>query len=527
MRRFALALLLVLAAAPAARGQSVPDGFIVETMISSLSTPVAFDFLPDGRVIFAEQATARLRILKPPATLQVNPVISVTGVSTGGERGLLGVALDPDFPSRPYVYVHYTVATPAHIRIARYTLTGDLLGSSGGDLIADPASRYDLVDDIPDNASNHNGGTVRFGVEGHLYVSLGEDANMCAAQGTTSLRGVILRLRTNPLPPGPGSAFRAQVTPPDNPFVASADSNSRLVAAFGLRNPFRFQVDPQFGILVIGDVGATLREEVDLLAPPIPIPALGPAPPAAAPLGSNFGWPFREGTTTGPTTCGPLPPNLVEPIYDYDRTQQPNGASVIAAGFYRPRQGGVFNWPADHHGDIFFNDYYTGVVRRLELVGNAWVIAAPIPGQPAGGWGTGFSQVSDWRIASDGSLWYCKQSVNFAGGTGSFGRIRGPGLLGTPPGARLAARLARSPAIGFADLRVIAEADVEVRIVDLGGRVVRTLWDGAITTSPVGSELSLQWDGQTDDGERARPGMYMALVQSGAQRTTVRIPFLR
>jgi glucose/arabinose dehydrogenase len=527
MRRYAL-LLIVLAAAPAARGQTVPDGFIVETMISSLSQPVAFDFLPDGRVIFAEQATARLRILKPPSTLQANPVISITGVATGGERGLLGVALDPNFPSRPYVYVHYTVATPAHIRIARYTLSGDLLGNSGADLVADPASRYDLVDDIPDAAPNHNGGTVRFGVEGPLYVSLGEDANMCAAQGTTSLRGVLLRLRTSTLPPGPGSAFRAQVTPPDNPFVASADSNSRLVAAYGLRNPFRFQVDKRYGFVVIGDVGATTREELDLLAPAIAVPAYGAAPPPAAPLGSNFGWPFREGTVTGPTTCGPQPPNLVEPIYDYDRTQQPNGASIISAGMYRQQTGGVFNWPADHDGDIFANDYYTGDVRRVKFTGSAWGLASAIPGQPTPTtWGAGFSQVSDWRVHPDGSLWYCKQSVNFTGTTGSFGRIRGPGLLGTPPGARLALRLVRSPAVGFAELRVTADADVDVRIIDTGGRTVRTLWDGAVSTVTPGSEFPLRWDGLTDDGEQARPGMYLALVKSGTRRAAVRVPFLR
>jgi hypothetical protein len=448
-------------------------------------------------------------------------------VTTGGERGLLGVALDPEFPSKPYVYVHGTVAGNL-IRISRYTLAGDLMNSTGGNLTADPASRYDLVSDIPDAAGNHNGGTVRFGIEGHLYVSLGEDANMCAAQGTTTLRGVLLRLRTNTLPPGPGAAFRAQVTPPDNPFVSSADSNSRLVVAYGLRNPFRVQVDPSFGLLVIADVGANAREEVDLLTPPFVWPAVGPGPPPAAPFGSNFGWPWREGTGTGPATCGPTPPpNLVEPIYDYDRTQQ-SGASVISAGFYRQQPGGVFNWPADHDGDIFTNDYYSGVLRRLELTSTTWAIASPIPGQPAPAeWGNGFTQVSDWRLHPDGSLWFCRQSVNFAANTGSLGRIRGPGTLEAPPGPRLAMRLLRSPSIGVADLRVIAEADVRVSIVDLGGRTVRVLLDGGMPNATPGSEFPLQWDGRDDDGAPARPGMYLALVRSGTRRASVRIPFLR
>ena len=532
MRRSLLALLLVLASAPVASAQNVPSGFTVEQMIGGLTTPVAFDFTPDGRVLFAEQFTGNLRILRPPATLQISPVIQIA-VTTGGERGLLGVALDPDFPSRPYVYVHNTIAGNL-IRISRYTLSGDLMGS-GGNLIADPNSRYDLVSNIPDNASNHNGGTVRFNLDGDLYVSLGEDANMCAAQGTTSLRGVILRLRTSTLPPGPGAAFRAQIAPPDNPFAAAADSNSRLVGAFGLRNPFRFQVDPRFGILVIGDVGANTREEVDLLAPPIAMPALGPSPPAAPPLGTNFGWPWREGTFAGPTTCGPTPPaNMVEPIYDYDRTQQ-NGASVISAGFYRQQPGGVYNWPADHDGDIFANDYYSGVLRRLKLTGSTWAIASAIPGQPAGGWGTGFHEVSDWRLHPDGSLWFCRQSVSFAANTGSLGRVRGPGTLGAPPGPRLAMRLVRSPAIGAADLNVkidpsSPDADVQVSIIEASGRRVRMLWDGDAPGSsganPV-SEFSLHWDGLDEDGAPVRPGMYMALVRNGSKRASVRIPFLR
>ena len=533
MRRSALALFLLLAAAPDARGQAVPSGFIVETMVGGLATPVAFDFLRDGRVIFAEQFTGNLRLLRPPATLQATPVIQVP-VTTGGERGLLGVAIDPDFPSKPYVYVHGTVAGNV-IRISRYTLSGDLM-NNGGNLVADPATRYDLVNDIPDVAGNHNGGTVRFGLEKLLYVSLGEDANMCAAQGTTTLRGVILRLRTSTLPPGPGTAFRAQVTPPDNPFATAADSNSRLVAAYGLRNPFRFQVDPTFGLLVIGDVGANTREEVDLLTPPIAVPAVGPAPPAAAPLGSNFGWPWREGTLVGPTTCGPTPPpGMVEPIYDYDRTQQ-NGASVISAGFYRQMSGGVFNWPADHDGDIFANDYYSGVLRRLELTGGTWALASPIPGQPAPGeWGNGFAQVSDWRLHADGSLWFCRQSVNFVANTGSLGRIRGPGLLEVPPGARLAMRLVRSPSVGSADLRVVVDtgspdANVAVSIVDLGGRTVRVLWDGDPPgTSPSGppGEFGLHWDGRDEEGAPVHPGMYLALVRNGTRRAAVRIPFLR
>jgi len=530
MRRYAIGfglLGLVLAAAPAARGQVVPDGFSVETLVPGLSAPVGFQFLPGGRVLFAEQFAARVRLVRSNNTVQATPVLALTGVSTGGERGLLGVAIDPGFPGRPYLYLHYTVTTPANVHIARFTLTGDLDGSAGTDLVADPASRYDLIVNAPDNAANHNGGTVRFGTEGLLYVSLGEDATACAAQGTTTLRGVILRLRTDALPPGPGAAFRAQITPSDNPFVASADSNSRLVAAFGLRNPFRFQVDLPTGTLVIGDVGANSREELDLLTPPVPIPLTdGPAAVSAL-LGANFGWPWFEGTSIG-SGCGGSPPaGLVAPIYDYDRTAQQGGAAVISAGLYRQVPGGANNWPNDHVGNVFASDYYSGVLRRVVESGGTWTLAAPIAGQPAGGWGTGFNEVSDWRIGPDGSLWYCRQSENFAANTGSIGRIKGPGNLHTPPGAQLSLRLLRSPSVGSAELRVAAASPLSVRIVDLAGRSLRTLWDGGTLPVAPGSEFPLVWDGRTDDGDGVRPGMYLALVESGGRRAAVRIPFLR
>ncbi len=535
MRRYALTMRFVLAAGlaliasvPPARGQDVPDGFIVETLVPNLATPVAFDFLPDGRVLFAEQFTAQVRLIRTTYALQATPVITVPGVTTsGGERGLLGIAVDPAFPARPYLYVHHT-ATSAHVRIARYTLTGDLDGTSGADLVADPASRYDLIDDAPDNAPNHNGGTVRFGIESVLYASLGEDANMCAAQTPGTLRGVMLRMRTFNLPPGPGAAFRAQLTDPANPFATSPDSNLRLVAAYGLRNPFRFQVDPLWGTLAIGDVGATLREELDLLSPTLVFPGAQGVAMDASPLGANFGWPFREGTVDGPGgSCGTPPAGLVEPVYDYDRTQQ-NGASIISAGFYRPHTGGVFNWPADHDGDLFANDYYSGVLRRIKQTGGVWSLADPIPGQPdPAAWGTGFDKVSDWRLAADGSLWFCRQSVNYIPLTGSLGRIRGPGLVSTPPGARLSLKLTRSPAVGVAELRVVADANVRVRIVDLAGRPIRTLWEGIAPAAQPGDSFLLTWDGTAEDGDRARPGMYLAFVESGGRRASVRIPFLR
>ena len=251
-----LSLIMVLVGSSATQAQTVPTGFVDQPVVTGLSRPVAFDFVPDlpghVRVLVAQQLDAGVRLVRDGVLLA--DVLTVPGIAAGGEKGLLGIAIDPAFPARPYLYVHGDDESGTSIRISRFTLTGDLSGVGTGALSADPASRFDLIADVPDFAGNHNGGTVRFGPDGMLYASFGEDADPCGAQDSTLLKGVILRLDVSRIPAGPGSAPRAMITPNNNPFVASADSNARLVAAFGLRNPFRFQIDMQRQWLVIADV---------------------------------------------------------------------------------------------------------------------------------------------------------------------------------------------------------------------------------------------------------------------------------
>jgi glucose/arabinose dehydrogenase len=158
-----------------------------------LSAPTAFDFLPDGRVLFVEQFTARVRVFTSGTGVQVTPVITVAGVNAGGERGLLGVAVDPRFPSFPYLLPSTTTRLAARASASRATRSPGTSPAPGGDPWRSAPSRYDVVDGIPDAASNHNGGTVRFGLDGLLYASLGDDASSCSAQ-TPGFRGVILRL---------------------------------------------------------------------------------------------------------------------------------------------------------------------------------------------------------------------------------------------------------------------------------------------------------------------------------------------
>src|SRR5207249_382708 len=114
------------------------------------------------------------------------------------------------------------------------------------------------------SAPNHNGGTLRFGPDQCLYDSMGEDASGCVAQDDSSLRGVIMRLDTSRLPSTPGGpAPLDAITPPNNPQIGAINLKTRLIDAYGLRNPFRFAIDPLDGTLYIGDVGQSTYEEVD------------------------------------------------------------------------------------------------------------------------------------------------------------------------------------------------------------------------------------------------------------------------
>ncbi|MBI5182654.1 MAG: PQQ-dependent sugar dehydrogenase [Nitrospirae bacterium] len=362
---------------------TLPSGFTESNVVTGLSTPLGMAFLPDGRILVVEQAGA----IKLVSNGSASTLLTVTGITSGGERGLLGIAVDPDYPSRPYIYVYYTANTN-YAQVARYTLS-----DNSGVLSIDANSKLILINDIPDDASNHNGGTLRFGLDKTLYISVGDDADACDAQNKTLLKGNILRIKVddtiNP-------SDRSTLAPSNNPFVSSANNNEKLVWAYGLRNPFRFNVHPDTGALFIGDVGANTREEVDI--------STG---------GENFGWPYWEGNTTGSnTSCGGQ--TSTAPIYDYTRSG--TSASVIAGIVYKginyPNDASL---PSEYDGTFFFNDYYTGNLRVLRQSSGVWGLVA---GVDSTNFGTGFNYVSDWAVGPDGAIYYV-----YSGSGGRIGRI--------------------------------------------------------------------------------------------------------
>ncbi len=365
------ALILAFAATPRATAATLPASFSETVFASGLSGPTAMQFAPDGRLFVCQQG-GQLRVVKDGALL-ATPFVSLS-VNANGERGLLGVAFDPNFAVNQHVYVYYTTNSGGvHNRISRFTANGD---------VAAPGSEVVLVELDPLSATNHNGGAIDFGADGKLYAAVGDNANGANAQDLNNRHGKMLR-------------FNADGTiPTDNPFYASAIGANRAIWALGLRNPFTFALNPggPAPTMAINDVGQGAWEEVN---------------PGIA--GANYGWPSTEGDFN-PVTY----PAFTRPTHAYAN----DGATCAITGgaFYAPA---AMNFPAEFLNDYFFADFCAGWIRRIDVPSNTVV-----------GFATGINSPVDLKVWSDGFLYY------LARGSGAVYRVRygtvGPGITTHP-----------------------------------------------------------------------------------------------
>jgi len=408
-------LLAALALAAGAAAQTVPIGFVVDSLLSSsLNRPTDFCFLPDGRcLIAADDGTL---------TVYANGAYAVVGivpaVEFGGERGLLSLAADPQFATNGFLYVWYTSAIDDFMHLDRFALLGARNDPNSTALVLDAPSRRVVLDAIPDGANAHNGGALRFAPDGKLMVSMGDDVDACGARSPSSSLGCLMRIAVAGLPPTPGLAAPAysQLDPGDNP-LSSATDFSQLVIAHGLRNPFRFEIDPATGSVYIADVGEATCEELSeypVVQGPLPL--------------IDFGWPIREGSQPGWACPGPTPGTLTEPILAVDHVNS-TWRSIIAGPRYRNPASGGFG--AAYDGDVFVTDVTGGDIRRLRHQAAGWAPAPPVHGQPdAIRWASGFQRLCALRQGPDGCLWFLANSLQ-----GMLGRIRPNG----PQAALLAA----------------------------------------------------------------------------------------
>ena len=327
---------------------TVPTGFTDTQWVTGLAAPTAMAFAPDGRLFVCQQAGA-LRVIKN-GQLLATPFVNIT-VNSAGERGLLGIAFDPNFAANQYIYLYYTATSPAiHNRISRFTANGDVAVSNSEITILD-------LDNLT-SATNHNGGAMHFGIDGKLYVAVGENATSSNAQTLNNLLGKVLRMNTDP----------ANLIPSDNPFVLQASGNNRAIWALGLRNPFTFAIQPGTGRIFINDVGQSSWEEID-----------------DGIAGGNYGWPATEGDHSNPA--------YVRPIFAYGHGSGSTVGNAITGGtFYNPTTA---NFPPAYTGRYFFADYTSNWVRQLD----------PANGNAVSGFAAGYSAPVDLKVGPDGALY--------------------------------------------------------------------------------------------------------------------------
>ena len=337
---------------------SLPSGFTETTIASGLANPTAMAFSPDGRLFVCKQ-TGQLRVIENNQLL-ATPFVSLT-VDSSGERGLLGVAFDPNFTVNQFVYLYYTATSPTiHNRVSRFTANGNV--AVGGETV---------LLDLPtlSSATNHNGGAMHFGLDGKLYIAVGDNANGANAQSLMTPLGKMLRINSD------------GTIPTNNPFFTQTTGINRAIWALGLRNPFTFSFQPTSGRMFINDVGQNTWEEIN-----------------DGIEGSNYGWPTTEGATTDS--------RFRTPVYSYPHPPPGpfQGCAITGGAFYA---GLPAQFPAEYVGDYFFADYCSGWINRLNDSAGTPVTFA-----------SGISSPVDLAVGPEGSLYYLAR-----GSTGVVVRI--------------------------------------------------------------------------------------------------------
>lgn len=356
----AAGLALGLAALAPARATDLPPGFQETAVVSGL-VPVSFDWAPDGDLWIVTRF-GDVWIYRPVGLFQVASIAT----ANSGEHGAAAIRLDPDFATTGHVWVYYTKPSPARNVLSRFTYQGGTLTDET--VVVEGPVLQNMI---------HTGGCLRFAADGTIFLSTGDDAlGSTAAQDTYDLRGKVLHFDRDGSPA------------PGNPFPGGIGGH-RLVYAWGFRNPYRCNLQPETENLFLGDVGQFGWEEIDVVT-----------------AGGNYGWAAIEGPAP------PGQPGYVYPIHSYPHA--PSGSTAVIGGDHADH--GDFSEAYEH--DYFFGDFGHNEIYRMVFDGSGLpqsvtVFAAKASGPVA------------LEFGPDGALYYVAikvgqiRKIEHVGGTNS------------------------------------------------------------------------------------------------------------
>jgi glucose/arabinose dehydrogenase len=314
------------------------SGLAVETIAEGLAQPVFPIALPGEDVLLVVERGGRIKRIDPDtgqveSTLFLD-VVNKTRANAGIEVGLLGLAFHPEFETNRRVFIYYTdLDFDAVVIEYRVNASG----------VADPSSEELIlkVDRLATGEHRHNAGMLQFGPDGYLYIASGDNGEFSInPQDPTTLKGAILRIDVDSASP--------YTTPSDNPWADG--SGAPETWAIGLRNPWRFAIDPVENLMYIGDVGQSTWEEVNV----VPL----------SPVGYNFGWPELEGTMcwSPPSDCQTA--GMEMPVVQVNHAD--GGHCSMTAGY-------VYRGAAipELTGHFFFSDWCTGFIRSFRYENGA------------------------------------------------------------------------------------------------------------------------------------------------------------
>ncbi len=443
----------------------------------NFSQPVDLQHAGDGsnRLFVVEQAGVVRVFENDPAVTETETFMDIRSrVLSGGEQGLLGLAFHPDFEANGFVFASYTASGPRRSVVSRFAVDPNdpNRAQEGSELV---------LLEVAQPFGNHNGGQIRFGPDGFLYIALGDGGSGGDpeenGQDPTTLLGAILRLDVdNP------SGGRNYDIPSDNPFVGGAGGREEIFA-YGLRNPWRFSFDAQTGLLWTGDVGQNRFEEIDVIE-----------------NGGNYGWDTMEGAHCFEPSSGCATQGLTLPVWEYDHSA---GGSVTGGFVYRG--AGV----PELFGRYIYADFISGRIWALDLDGTDVLGNTELFDTNLGIAAFGVDEANElYLTAFDGRIYRFAE----AAATSTEQPDQKKSHLLEPPYPNPFRAATALPYV------LAHAAHVEVYVYDLLGRRVRALLD---RLQQAGAHR-LQWNGLDEAGRRLAPGLYVFEMTVDGERAGLR-----